>query len=303
MFGILRRGINSLSDKVMSTEILIKADLPDGKLKEAFRIAQKIEAELSVYRENSYISRINRYAGLSSVKCPPHVVGLIKEAVRMAEITGGLFDPTVGVIVHRLFGFGRKERIPSAEEIERVRHLVDYRKVNISGDEVFLEEEGMFLDLGGIAKGWASQRLAEFLLDAGATKVLVSIGGEICTFGRRWKIGVKDPAGEENVAIIETTEDETTITTSGSYERFIGKEENHHIFNPLKGFQENLWTSLTLVERGFKGAELDALATACFCLPSEELKEFSKSYLAIDRDGDRFIGSALRDKVGAILLI
>lgn len=292
MIGLLKRGLSSLSDTVMSTEILIKANTDSKHLEKALRIARDIEDKLSAYKENSYISRINRQAGKEGVSCPPEVVEVIREALSIARETEGLFDPTVGAIVHGLFGFGTgRERIPSEGEIERVRELVDYRRVKVEGNVVFLERKGMRLDLGGIAKGWTAQKLAEFLIGKGADKVLVSIGGEICCCGREWKIAIKGREGRGYLGILYTPEDKTTISTSGNYERFIGDTDHHHIINPPKGRPERIYSSLTLVERGFKGARADALTTACFNIYPSAIRRFTKSYIMILKDsGEVLIG-------------
>ncbi len=304
MLGVFRK-LRELRGTVMSTEILIKGDLGKNLLEEAYAMARDYERKLSAYREDSFISKINRYAGISPVRCPLDVVELIKEAVEIARETGGLFDPTVGVLTQGLYGFGTgKERIPSPSELEKLRRLVNYGKVKIKGNEVFLEEEGMRLDLGGIAKGWTSQKLAEFLIDMGATEVLVSIGGEICTFGRRWKIAIKSPDGKGHMGVIETKEGKTTISTSGDYERFIGSKEIHHILNPEKGSQENFYSSLTLVEDDFCGARLDALATASFNLPPDKISSLTDSFIVIKKpEGELVVGSGLKGKVRGVYLI
>ena len=304
MRGVFRK-LREFRGTVMSTEILIKADLGKDLLEEAYEMARDYERKLSAYREDSFILKINRHAGISPVKCPLDVVNLIKEAVKIAQETGGLFDPTVGVLTQGLYGFGTgQEKIPVPSEVERLKRLVNYRKVKIRGNEVFLEEEGMRLDLGGIAKGWTAQKLAEFLIDMGATEVLVSIGGEICTFGRRWRIAIKSPDGKGHMGIIETKEGKTTISTSGDYERFIETRDTHHILNPGKGNQENFYLSLTLVEDDFCGARLDALTTACFNLPVERMKTLTDSFLALRKqEGDLVIGPGLKGKVRGLYLI
>ena len=286
MIGLLKRGLSSLSDTVMSTEILIKANTDSRHLKEALRIARDIEDKLSAYRENSYISRINRQAGREGVHCPPEVVEIIRESLSIARETEGLFDPTIGSIVHGLFGFGtERERIPAEEEIERARELVDYRRVKVEGNVVFLERKGMRLDLGGIAKGWTAQKLAEFLIERGADRVLVSIGGEICCCGREWRIAIKDGKGKGYLGILLTSEGRTTISTSGNYERFIGNPDYHHIINPPKGRPERIYSGLTLIERGFRGARVDALTTACFNTYPSAVRRFTKSYIMILKGG------------------
>ncbi len=305
MLGLLRKRVNTFYGKVMSTELLIKADVDDKTLKECYEFALEVERTMSAYREDSFVSRINMCAGEEGVECPKEVVEVIKLSLEMAERTRGLFDPTVGAVVHGLFGFGTaRERVPQNEEIERTKKLVNFRNVSVQGNKVFLTRRGMRLDLGGIAKGWTAQRLAEMLLLLGAEKALVSVGGEICTFGKRWRIAIKNPEGGGHIGIVETDEGKTTLSTSGDYERFIGSRHNHHIVNPTKGIQENFYSSLTLVEKGFCGGQLDALTTACFNLPPGKVAELTDSYILLGKFPQELrVGFGLKKRVKGIYLI
>ena len=302
MLGIFKT-LNVLKDNVMSTEIIIKADVGRGILEECLKFAREVERKLSAYLPDSYVSKINRSAGKDMVYCPDDVLEVIKMSLEIARRTNGLYDPTVGVLTQGLYGFGTKyEKIPQEKELENLKRLVNYRKVKVSGRFVFLEEEGMKLDLGGIAKGWTAQRIAEMLMSAGAQKALVSVGGEVCCFGKRWKIALKNPEGEI-LAVIETKEKETTITTSGTYERYIKEERNHHILNPRKGKQELNYRSLTLIENGFLGAVLDALATAYFNAPPHTLKNQPYPYIYVTFDGETVVSNNLGERVENVYLL
>ncbi len=302
MLGIFKGKLSVFKGSVMSTELLIKADLEHKHLEEAFSLAVEYERWLSAYREDSYITKINRNAGIKPVECPPEVIEVIGIALRVAERSKGLYDPTIGVLTQGLFGFGTKrEKIPDEEEVKLLLRLVDYKKVKVSENTVFLKERGMRLDLGGVAKGWTAQKLAEFLMEKGASKALVSVGGEICCFGKEWRVAVKEDK-EKYLGIIETTKEKTTISTSGTYERFINNPKFHHIINPKRGMQESFYTSLTLVSKGFLGGELDALTTACFNLPSAEINNLTEKYLFIDNNGNVGIGKYFRAQVKGIYL-
>ena len=303
MIGIFTKGLKEIKGSAMSTNILIKADIGHQVLQDAMDMIHNIESQLSAYRKDSYISRINANAGIGPVKCPPLVVEVIKKALSIARLTEGYFDPTVGSLTQGLYGFGTGvERLPSREELNKTKELVNYSYVHVDGDNVFLEKKGMKLDLGGMAKGWTAQKVAEFLISMGATQVLVDIGGEICTYGRSWKIAVRRDKGKY-LGIIETYQDKTTISTSGRYERFIDNENNHHILNPKKGSQENRYSSITLVDRSFCGAELDALATACFSLSFDEIRKLTQNYIILTDSMDIVVGSGLEGAVKGMYLV
>ncbi|RMD46906.1 MAG: FAD:protein FMN transferase, partial [Aquificota bacterium] len=259
------KNINEIRDKVMSTEILIKAKTSKKVLDECLEIARDFEEKLSAYKPNSYVSKINQMAGKEPVSCPQIVVDVIKEAIEVATITNGRFDPTIGVLTQKTYGFGTgKEKIPSKEEIEKKKKLINYKDVEIFGSSVYLKKEGMALDLGGIGKGFASQLIAEYLKRKGADCGLVSIGGEICCYGRNWNIAIRHPRKNKFLAIITTKNTDTTISTSGDYERYINSYENHHIIDSKTGKQNLYYSSLTLVLDKLEGGKLDAYTTALF---------------------------------------
>jgi len=299
--------INEIRDKVMSTEILVKAKIDKKILNECIEIAKDFEEKLSAYKPNSYISRINQMAGKEPVSCPELVINVIKEAIDVAKITNGKFDPTIGVLTQRTYGFGTgKEKIPSKEEIESVKKLVDYRNVEIFGNSVFLKKEGMALDLGGIGKGYASQLIAEYLQKRGADCGLVSIGGEICCYGRNWNIAIQHPRQSKPLAIITTKKEEITISTSGDYERYIKSYDNHHILNASNGRQSNYYTSLTLIKEGFHGGWLDAHATATFNTPDaiENAIKFGFDAISVEKkNGSIHISPYFFEKVDMVRFI
>ncbi len=303
MLKFLGKRLNTFLGKVMSTEILIKADVGDDVLEECYEYAKELERKLSAYIDSSYVSRINLYAGVRPVECPEDVIEIISLSLEMAERTGGLFDPTVGVVIHSLFGFGTAyERIPDDRELELSKEFVDYERVHIRGSSVYLERMGMRLDLGGIAKGWTASKIANILMDRGASKLLVSVGGEICTYGHNWKIAIKSPDGGY-AGLVETLKDATSISTSGTYERYIKDESHHHIIDTRSIRQKNIYRSLTVISEGFVGGELDALTTACFNLNVGDMYEFSDSFLAIKSGGEIVIGKSLTQKIKSIVIL
>ncbi len=303
MFTFLKK-INEVRDKVMSTEILIKAKADKKLLEECLEIAKDFEEKLSAYKETSYISQINKMAGQEPVHCPPLVIDIIKQALEVSEETNGLYDPTIGVLTQRTYGFGTgRERIPKEEELKIKKELVNYKNVEVYTTSVFLTKKGMALDLGGIGKGYASNLIAKYLYDKGVECALVSIGGEICCYGKNWNIAVQHPRREKPLAIMTTKKDKTTISTSGDYERYIKSYDNHHILNTKTGRQSLYYAEITLVDLGFKGGKLDAYTTAMFNM--ENILEFVEKNtfeaLAIKRGSNHIIMSSyFCDKLDSI---
>jgi thiamine biosynthesis lipoprotein ApbE len=129
-----------------------------------------------------------------------------------------------------------------------------------------------------------------FLKEKGATKVLVDVGGEMVSFGKRYSVAVKDPFSEGNIAYIKTSKSPLCISTSGDYQRFITSRETHHILDRSSGRSSAFYSSMTLLQNGFGIDMLDAYATAMFNNDSEYVKHFSKEHafttIAVDREGN-----------------
>lgn len=303
MFGLFKK-INEVRDKVMSTEILIKAEADNKLLQECIEIAKDFEEKLSAYKESSFISQINRMAGQEPVHCPELVIDVIKQALQVAQETDGLYDPTIGVLTQKTYGFGTgKEKVPKEEELRKKKELVNYKNVEVYKSAVFLAKEGMALDLGGIGKGYASNLIAKYLYDKGIECALVSIGGEICCYGKNWNIAVRHPRRNKPLAVMTTKKEKTTISTSGDYERYIKSYDNHHILNTKTGKQSLYYAEITLVDIGFKGGLLDAYTTALFNV--ENIFDFveKKSFeaLAVKRKSNHiFMSSYFCDKLEGI---
>ena len=143
------------------------------------------------------------------------------------------------------------------------KELVNYKEITLTSDSIILKTEGMRLDLGGIGKGYVAKQIALFLAHQGASKILVDVGGEIVTRGKSYTIALKDPFSEGNIAYIKTSPEDMSISTSGSYERFIDKE-NHHIINATAGTSSPYYSSMTILQNGWNIDSLDAYATALF---------------------------------------
>ena len=148
----------------------------------------------------------------------------------------------------------------------------------------------MRLDFGGIGKGYIAQKLVGTLKQRGASKALVNVGGEICTFGKEYNVAILDPFTKENIAIIKTSKNELSISTSGDYERYIGSKEYHHILDHKSATQNHFYSSITIIKDGICGTLLDCIATMAFNAPQEELKGLAKKYdvaiIAIVEEGE-----------------
>lgn len=230
----------------------------------------RLEDMWSVTDEKSELNKLN-HGGSNAVSSD--TAELISFALDIAEKSGGALDPTIYPVLSA-WGFTTdNKRVPSEDELSRLLELVDYRAVKVSDNTVTLKP-GMMLDLGAVAKGAASDAAAEILRKNGVTSALLDLGGNIMTIGTKpdgkdWRIGVKDPAGEGNIGVLELRD--CAAVSSGLYERyFIGEDGTlyGHIIDPESGYPvSNELLSSTIISP--EGKLCDALSTAVFVLGTE----------------------------------
>jgi thiamine biosynthesis lipoprotein len=200
----------------------------------------RIDRAMSVYKEDSEISRINAHAFEGPVQVSAELATLISRALEFSDITHGAFDITYASVGY-LYDY-RLHVKPDDAAREKALEAVNYRNVTVDLDAntVRFGKPGMRIDLGGIAKGYAVEHGAQVLREHGIEHAIVTAGGDSRIVGDRrgrpWMVGIRDPRSEEGVITRIPLEDEA-ISTSGDYERFF--EENgvryHHILNPKTG--------------------------------------------------------------------
>lgn len=242
----------------------------------AFARIGELNRLLSDYDPKSQVSGITRMAGREPVTVSPDVIEVLKTSVRVAEETGGAFDPTIGALTIGVYRFGRENAAaPKDEDIERAKSLVDYKALSIKGDSVYLEKEGMMLDLGGIGKGYAAEKAALVLKSRGVKEGMVALSGDIKVFGHDTEMGIRDPSSEIPIVSFKTGKGELAISTSGGYERVIdpGGKSYHHLLVPKTGLPGRDFLSVTVVLAG-DAALADAYATSIFVMGREGAKNF-----------------------------
>jgi thiamine biosynthesis lipoprotein len=239
--------------------------------------AERIEAKYSRFLPGSVVSWINRDAGRTPVAVDPETEHLVREALRLAEATGGAFDPTVGVM-RRVWDF-REGRVPDPAEVEALLPSVDYRQVSVTGGCVFLRRAGMELDLGGIGKEYAADRMAEILRQEGVESAVVNLAGDLRTLGTRgdgrpWKLGVAHPRERGRCRFSVRLTGDGGVASSGDYERFFIREgvRFHHLLDARTGWPARGIAATTVVAPTAFQAGL--AATAAFLLGPVEGRDY-----------------------------
>jgi thiamine biosynthesis lipoprotein len=249
---------------------------------EALDQIDKLEAQLSVFRESSEVSYINRQAATEAVRVEDSLFDLLTLCKKLHRETDGTFDITSGPLT-RCWGFLKREgRVPSADEIESARDLVSSTRLLLDNEARTIRflRTGMEVNLGSIGKGYALDRVAASiqgrvgtaLLNAGASSI-VAIGAGGCDQGRDqgWSVGLRHPR-DKNVRLATLRLRDCAVSTSGSEEQFFEHDGQRygHIIDPRFGWPAQDVTSVSVVARS--GAMSDALATA-FYIGGRELAE------------------------------
>ncbi|MEM6049633.1 FAD:protein FMN transferase [Erwinia sp. P7711] len=243
---------------LMGSPILLKLFEHDEALAaRVFRLIKQYEILLTVNRPQSEVMSINQAAGLHPVKVSPPVFDLIACAHAASLFPESLFNFTIGPLVKRWkIGF-RGDSIPPAEEIEALLPLTDPRQVLLDKEActVFLQQKGMEIDLGAIAKGYIADRVRDYLQREGVTQALINLGGNIQTLSgppeeAGWGIGLKKPFAAPDALIGVINVRGKSVVTSGIYERYfeLNNQRYHHILDPRSGYPlDNELLSVTVI--------------------------------------------------------
>ena len=267
-----------------------------------------IEVELSWYYPESDISKLNQAAGKHPVALSDECYSLLKEAVSYCELSDGIFDITVAPLTKVWNVTAKEPKVPSDTEIEAAKQLVNYKDIifNDADKTVMLAKDGMSIDLGGIAKGYAAGAVRS-IAEQNGVEGYVSIGGNIMMNGKKpdgsdFIIGVRDPRGDASEYIATVHLDGLIMATTGDYERYFEQDgvRYHHILDPFTGRPSNSdLMSLTVFSEN--GTLADCFSTLIFLKGSEGLPQYLERddcmIIAVTKDKDVYISSSLRDRV------
>lgn len=238
---------------------------------------RELEQLLSVTDENSELWALNQSG---SAQLSAHTRSLLEQALALSARTGGAFDPTVYPMV-RAWGFTTEEyTVPDAAALDAL--VVGTEHVHLNGAEITLDA-GAAIDLGGIAKGYASQVCIDFLEERGAEAAILTLGGNVQTLGSKpdgadWLIGISDPDAPSEAIVKLRFTGSKALVTSGGYQRYFEEDgvRYHHIIDPATGCPaETDLVSVTILAED--GTTADALSTALFVMGSQAGLEFWRS--------------------------
>lgn len=247
---------------------------------------REFESETSRFMNNSDISRINASAGKSEVEISESCYIMLSAAREYARESGGAFDVSIGALT-ALWGIGADEpRLPSPDEINEARSLIGIDALELAERNgryyAKLAREGMALDLGGCAKGYALDlcraEFDRFDVDYG----YLSLGGNVMLYGDKggegFKTGVRCPEQNASGSVCALALANTNAATTGGYERFFEADctSYHHVLDPATGYpaESDILSATSICPDGMRG---DYLSTRLFMLGLDGALELMRS--------------------------
>lgn len=261
----------------------------------------RIESLLDRGNENSDVYAINKY---KSVKVSDETAYVIKRALEMSLRTDGAFDITIAPVMD-LWGFyGNEFNVPSDKELQYALESVGYNNVSLNINNVQITDNAA-IDLGGIGKGYASDKIAELFKNNGIDSAIISLGGNVHAIGKRpdgelWTVGIADPRDtSKHIGRLKVSD--KSVITSGGYQRYF--ERNgviyHHIIDPETGKSANNGiVSVTIVADS--GIMADVLSTSLFVMGLDKSIEFWRGNhdfesVFVDDTGMIYVTDGLQD--------
>ncbi|MCX6076670.1 MAG: FAD:protein FMN transferase [Campylobacterales bacterium] len=262
-------------------------------IEEGFSIMKDVELSLSSYDITAQIYKLNHNKKTYINRYTYEALSLSK---KYYEQTEGYFDITVGSITEDLYRFGENQRVPHANELEDAH--VNFKGLLFDIKEASLEE-GIKVDLGGMGKGFGVDKVADYFKSKNVTKAVIAASGDIRCLDE-CHIDVQNPHAENYLVSFNTLKNETSVSTSGNYNRYVESTENNHLINPkLKKPAQN-FSSITLISH-IPSSDLDAYATAASVMPKEKTYIFLNSmpiaYIILESNGKLIISKNINEFV------
>ena len=273
----------SYSQIKMGTEFNIKVYSTDSAMtteivNQAWARIDEINLVFSDYTQNSELARIHAHKG-SPIKISDEFASLLKLSLKYSKASGGAFDVSVGALSRLWRRSIKMNEFPAKEKINDALKNIGYKKIKLNGNNLTIRE-GLFLDFGAIAKGYAVDEAYKVLLNKNLKKSIVDGGGDIYAGGstdpKGWKIAIKiktEKQWRDSVVYVKNK----GIATSGDQYKYIEDDQGNryaHIINPKTGYGVKGPLLTTVVADNATHA--DALATTLSVLNGKEEKKFKR---------------------------
>lgn len=262
------------SEGIMGTPINVELwshseQLANNCTKKVMQEMRRIDSLMSPHKPESELAIVNSRASHQAVKIGAELFKLIERSIELSKLSNGAFDITFASIGYQ-YDY-RKSQRPSDQQIKNQLDRINYRHIILDKQKstVSFAKQGVRIDLGGIAKGYAVDNGISLLKDCGIKRALISAGGDSRILGDRkgrpWMTGIRDPRKKDKSVLVIPLSD-TAVSTSGDYERYFIKDgvRYHHILSPKTGKSTASTRSVTVL--GPDTVTTDGLSTTIFVL-------------------------------------
>ena len=279
-----------LQGKTMGTTYNIKVigeNLDVDKLQQGIdQELKQLNQEMSTYISDSELSQFNQSTSLEATKVSKGLARVIKEAIRLGELSNGALDVTVGPLVN-LWGFGpeyRPETVPSDDLLAATKARVGLDKLTFENGKLGKTIPNLYVDLSTIAKGYGVDLVAEFIEANGINNYLVEIGGEMRLKGFKhtgelWHVAIEKPLSTERSVHQLIIPKDNAVATSGDYRIYFEADGQRfsHIIDPETGKPINhKLVSVTVIHPSSMTA--DGLSTAMMVMGEERALAFAEEH-------------------------
>ena len=275
----------------MNTYMVITAEGGDTEesVKSVSREISRLENALSRTIDTSSVSRLNTEG---NAVLDEDTSSLLAAALTYSADTNGAFDVTIAPLV-ALWGITSDDpRVPSQEEIDALLPLVGSEHIHLDGREATLDVD-CAIDLGGIAKGFASDKAADILSRSGADRACANLGGNVYVYSREghdaWNVAIQDPKGKDDYVCILSLTDHFVVTSGGYQRYFTGPDGTvyQHILDPKTGYpvQSDLPSASVILPRSgdeLAGTRADAYSTALYVMGESGAADFWRAHRDFD---------------------
>lgn len=241
----------------------------------------RLETVLSAEKQESDIYKLNE---TGSGTLSTDTKNIVSKALEINKTTNGAFDISIYPLMVKWGFTTQKYNVPSKNEISKLLKDVDSSKIIFDEKSGNIKlKENMKIDLGGIAKGYTSNRVMQIFKECGVKSGLVSLGGNVQALGTKtdgtaWQIAIENPDKSSDYIGVVSVKDKAVIT-SGGYERYFEKNGKtyHHILDPETGYPaESGVKSVTIVSDD--GTLADTLSTSLFVMGKEKALDYWREH-------------------------
>ena len=274
-------------------------------LEEGERLITELDEKLSAENKDSGIAKLNRERKSSIDEDMNYLIG---RSVELYKETDGIFNIAIYPVM-KAWGFTTKKyKIPSKRKLQRLVSRMDLSKLSVSedGKTAEIRQDGMEIDLGGIAKGYASSKVAELFEENGIESAMINLGGNVQAVGTKpdgsnWRVAVRSPYGDDEFLGVLEIADKAAVT-SGGYERYFKRNGKtyHHIMDPETGYPAKKGLiSVTVVSDD--GTLADGLSTSLYIMGKEKALDYwhrhSDQFEAVlmDKNDHLYVTNGLKD--------